>query len=233
MKFRSAILLAFSIIIVGISAVSSAVVLTTGSTALMVMPADVVSISSFGPLTSLYSVQTSLTIQGANLKNTVSGELISNVYKEVNGTIDFSYSWRSDVFVAGSLPLKNSDPVTGLNFSDFTPATVVDAYVLSELPVYGSVSLPTAYELPNLWARNSPADIKVSFDVSKIKYGESSYTVFLRTNVKDWEQGGNTGVQDTGTGNIVTPQPAPVPEPGSFAVLGLGLVGLIVRRSKK
>jgi len=157
----------------------------------------------------------------------VSGTVQNRVVRETGtGTLDFY--WKVDV--TGS---DTGAGVSAFRLADFGYSNINDADW--RIDGLGTVGADTA-RLFNV-ANNPTGDINFLYG-NGIALNQSSKFFFLHTNATEYSLSATYDLLTTGaqhlSGSFSTFAPAPVPEASTFAMLGLGLLGVgLMRRSRR
>jgi len=222
MKIRSLSLIASGSLLAVLSASSSAVVLTAPASGISFYAAAAGVLPTLGSGASDVSFVSggAIPIVGANATpnpSTFVGTLAYVVVSENStGYLDFLCQYTS---------ISGIDPVWSLSLTDFAGFT--DAYY---------VHTATGEKDPGAFAKSD--DNTIAFDFSGFGIPDHSISgsdksAVLIVNTHSFKtMNGSTQLIDGGIVTVQTPAPAPVPEPTSYAVLGLGLLGLVARRRK-
>ena len=181
-------------------------------------------------------------VTGLNSENQVlyTGTLRSAVYRNsLNNQLDFYYQ-----FVNNASSVDSISRITMTNFGTFTTnvgftSQDIDGTTGGGTPVKTNfVQNTTLMQAPSLANRPSQGTLGFNFgdgtvSSDMINPGETSRILVIRTNATNY----NNGSTSTINGAIATYQtfaPTAIPEPGTYALMGAGLIALgLVRRKQQ
>ena len=172
----------------------------------------------------------SLTAPFTSTLGSDSGTLVSAVFREAGGTLDFYYQVTNNAAApncgtSGKPPCDPLSRETSTDFLGFVTSTgfrVDGASLAGGIFVDGTVAPVTA-------DRNSVGDV-VGFqfnppDPAKIQPGQVSTVLVISTDATNFTAG-NASVIDGGVTTVAAFEPTTVPEPASLLLLGGGILAL-------
>lgn len=220
---------------VALAAPLSATMVTTGqcagpSSLGCVAALDVFSISN--PGTFLDGSTDSVT--GLNAQGNVlySGTLRSAVYRNVLGTLDFYYQFYNST--------SSPDSISRITMNSFAGFTTNIGYTNQNFDGSGNSDVNfrgSSYnQAPLIGERVSSSTVGFNFGAGsyspKINPGETSSILVIRTNATNFGIG-STSIINGAVANVATFAPTAIPEPGTYALLGAGLIALGLMRRKR
>lgn len=152
--------------------------------------------------------------------SSINGTVTSAVFRNTDGMLDFGFQ-----LTAGA----NSDPIHRITLYNYGNFTTDIGYLTSLFTPWTTVGTVLASE-----ANRSANGSVVGFDydpstTTGLNAGTTTFAMIVRTNATQFTTG-NVGVIDGVTANVSGF--APVPEPASLAVLGIGALSLLRRRRR-
>ena len=161
-----------------------------------------------------------------NPLNTYSGSLYSAVYQEAGGTLDFIFQVQNNKASVDNLSRIEGGIYSGYDVSAFYSTQAGGLGVGSQVPNSAFETNSTGVGFNFMSGLGS----------ANLAPGTTSDVLIVRTNAKSYINS-LEGVSDNTTVNVASYSPAAaVPEPASvipFALGGLGLLGLIVRKTRR
>ena len=154
------------------------------------------------------------------------GTLSSAVYRNDEGFIDFYYQ------ISNTTVAPEDDTLTRSAHVDFTGFTTDVYYITTPGSFIACTACPGGFFLDGTEEPDSAdrkVDSTVGFDFAPTSAGEGvdpgevSFVYVIRTNATNYTQGGSS-MSNGGTANVITFQPAVVPEPGTLGLFALGLL---------
>lgn len=166
------------------------------------------------------------TFFASNAGQTITGSYVSAVYDRGGGLLDFYYQFTTE---AGS-----TAPITEFAATSFAGFSTSVGYFDGDLD--GAGPFIDGSESP-VNASRSGNGVTVTFDYFEVNVGETSEVLLIRTNATSYVQG-NSSVQGGASANFTTLAPTripdnTIPEPGTLALAGIGILGIAVRASRR
>jgi hypothetical protein len=165
---------------------------------------------------------------------TTAGTLVSAVFEESGGTLDFYYQVTNNLTApnCGSAGQPACDPISRETDTSFTGFTTALGFRVDGSTLPGGIFIDGAVA-PVTGDRNSVGDV-VGFsfqppDSAKIQPGQTSNVLVISTDATRFTAG-NASVIDGGVTTVASFEPAvgpsKIPEPASIILLGGGLLAL-------
>lgn len=158
---------------------------------------------------------------GSSTAGTTSGFLVSAVYREAGGTLDFYYQIQEN---GGS-----TTNITGNSNTSFSPPTLmtnlgfrIDGSTLAGTAFVDGTQAPTSGDRQPISTGSTVDFLFSGLDAAQIHPGQASNVLAISTNAINFTTG-NSQVIFGGVAQVDSFQPAPVPEPASLALIGGGL----------
>jgi len=235
MRYKSLCILAAAGLLFGIFGVSTASATLIGT--FPTNPGDTVVptlvLTGAAPGTLLAS----LSVPFVDTLGTDSGTLVSAVYREAGGTLDFYYQVSNNP-TAPNCPTTQHptcDPISRVTDTSFTHSLTALGF-RTDGGSFGGPFVPGSAN-PLFGDRSTSGDV-VGFNFSppvaaKLQPGQTSDVLVISTDARNFDSG-NASVINGGTITVASFEPAAVPEPGSILLLSTGMLGLFaMRRSRR
>ena len=194
------------------SCASAGGTVTPGNT---IFPPDCTGSDSGVLLADMVSPFTYSTTAGTN-----TGTIESAVYQDADGGLDFYYQLTNDASSSTALARLTANSFLGFSTS---LATILNGSTLTGTAFIDGTFVPASGD-----SNAVGSVIGFSFSppliTNEISPGSSSVVMIISTNATMFTLG-NASVIDGGTDTVAAFQPFVVPEPTTFALLGLGLLG--------
>ena len=178
------------------------------------------------PPSAFANAGTLLTTYSSAFSNTSeSGMVYEDVFLNSGGTLDFYYQVSND---PASELNPSPDTIERLTVGRFTGFTVYSADYIEDT---GHISPTVTGDVPpyqaDLQNNNSSVGFDFGDEYDDIAPGETSDWVEVSTSATSYSPTGTISVIDSYTSTI-TGNPAPAPEPSTYALLGAGLLALLI-----
>jgi len=234
-RYKSLCILAAAGLLFGIFGVSTASATLIGT--FPTNPGDTVIPLLVLPGSAPGTLLASISVPFVDTLGTDSGTLVSAVYRESGGMLDFYYQVSNNLTSSncGGAGQPVCDPISRVTDTSFTGFQTAlgfrtDGGSLGGPFVNGSVN-------PLFGDRSTSGNV-VGFSfyppvAAKLQPGQTSDVLVISTDATNFDLG-NASVINGGTMTVASFEPAAVPEPGSILLLTTGMLGMFaMRRSRR